>query len=427
MINEADAVIVGAGITGCSAALALARRGLKVCVFERGVIASEQSSRAWGFIRQQGRHEAEIPLAAEANGLWIELTKRYGFEATNFTQGGILVPAESEADLEQVEDAHRTASCFGVQTKLLNRDDLRDLLPQMAGSWRGGLFTPGDAHGEPGLSTRSIARAAVEEGVRIFEHTPVLSLERQGGKITGIHTAQGVWRAPVVVVANGIGASALARTAGITLPIQVIKSSVSRTVKTKPFTQIAMWSPHVAYRPNADGSFTIGNGYRGLGPDYEITLESLRGLRHFLPAYRKNWRLLKLSLGRDFIYHLKIHLGLSEEAEQLPEPSLNQSKIERNAERFRALFPHLGNIQLDSRWAGRLDLTPDAIPIIDRPVGHDGLLLAAGFSGHGFALGPSIGKQISEWICDGKPSLDLSPFRLARFQEGSVARAQKAL
>jgi len=67
------------------------------------------------------------------------------------------------------------------------------------------------------------------------------------------------------------------------------------------------------------------------------------------------------------------------------------------------------------------------IPIIDRPAGHDGLLLAAGFSGHGFALGPSIGKQISEWICDGKPSLDLSPFRLARFQEGRVARAQKAL
>lgn len=427
MIEESDVVIVGGGINGCSAALWLARRGLKVTLLERGTIASEQSSRAWGFIRQQGRHEAEIPLAAEANGLWKELTKKYGFDSTNFTQGGILVPAETEADEEQVENAHRTASRFGVNTELLNHHGLKKLLPEMAGVWRGGLYTPGDAHGEPGLSTRTIARAAKEARVKILENMPVLSLERQAGKITGVMTAQNIYRASIVVIANGIGAPVLARTVGITLPIQIIKSSVSRTAKAKYFTKIAMWSPHVAYRPNADGSFTIGNGYRGLGPDYEITIESLRGMRHFLPAYRRNWRLLKLTLGSDFFYQLKARMSLSAAAAQLPEPSTNDRKIERNAARFRALFPHLGDIPLDARWAGRLDLTPDVIPIIDRPANHEGLLIAAGFSGHGFALGPSIGKQISEWICDGRPSLNLSPFRLSRFWEGNVVTTHKAL
>lgn len=427
MIEQSDVVIVGGGINGCSAALWLARRGLKVTLLERGAIASEQSSRAWGFIRQQGRHEAEIPLAAEANRLWAELTENYGFDGTNFTRGGILVPAETEADEEQVEDAHRTASRFGVKTELLNRDGLKSLVPEMAGDWRGGLYTPGDAHGEPGLSTRTIARAAEAAGVKILENVPVLSLERTGGKIVGVVTAQNIFRASIVVMANGIGAPVLARTAGITLPIQIIKSSVSRTAKAKPFTKIAMWSPHVAYRPNADGSFTIGNGYRGLGPDYEITVESLRGIRHFLPAYRRNWRLLKLTLGREFFYQIKARISQSAAAAPLPEPSTNDRKIELNAARFRALFPHLGDIPLDRRWAGRLDLTPDVIPIIDRLSGHEGLLIAAGFSGHGFALGPSIGKQITEWICNGKPSLDLRPFRLSRFQEGSVARAQKAL
>lgn len=427
MIQQSDVVIVGGGINGCSTALWLARRGLKVTLLERGTIASEQSSRAWGFIRQQGRHEAEIPLAAEANGLWADLTRQYGFESTNFMQGGILVPAESESDQLLVEDAHRKANQFGIRTELLNSNSLKNLIPEMAGSWRGGLYTPSDAHGEPGLSTRTIANAAKDLGVQIVENTPVVSLDRQRGKINGVVTESQVWRAPIVVLANGIGAPAFARSVGLMLPIQIIKSSVSRTVKAERFTNVAMWSPHVAYRPNADGSFTIGNGYRGLGPDYEITIESLRGLRHFIPAYRKNWRLLKLTLGPDFLYQIKVRLGFIGEAEQMPEPSTNDSKIERNAARFRALFPHLGDLRLDMRWAGRLDLTPDAIPIIDRPVGYDGLLIAAGFSGHGFALGPSIGKQISEWICDGKPSLDLTPFRLSRFWDGNVARRQKAL
>jgi len=107
----------------------------------------------------------------------------------------------------------------------------------------------------------------------------------------------------------------------------------------------------------------------------------------------------------------------------LPEPHVNTRKIAHNAAAFRALFPHVGALDLARRWAGRIDLTPDVIPIIDQPA--PGLFVAAGFSGHGFALGPSVGKQIAEWI-DGRSSLDLSAFRLSRFAEG-VAAAGKAL
>ena len=96
-------------------------------------------------------------------------------------------------------------------------------------------------------------------------------------------------------------------------------------------------------------------------------------------------------------------------------------------EQFRALFPHLSGIGLARSWAGRIDLTPDVIPIIDRPDPDNGLYVATGFSGHGFALGPSIGKQLAEWIADGRTSLDLKPFRLSRFAEGDVNRAKQAL
>jgi glycine/D-amino acid oxidase-like deaminating enzyme len=423
LLEPVDVAIVGAGIMGCSTAWHLATRGIKVAVFERCEIASEQSSRAWGFIRQQGRHAAEVPLAAEANRIWVELTARYGEASTGFTPGGILVPAESADDEARIADAFEIASRLGLATRLLNKAEIRDLIPHLAGDWRSGLYTPGDAHGEPALSTRTIARAAREAGAAISEKTPVLAVETQAGRISGIATARGFCAAPVVVLAGGIGTPALARPLGVDLPIQVIRSSVSQTVAAAPFTKVAMWGPKVAFRPRADGSFVIGNGYRGAGPDYDLTIDSLRHLRHFLPAYRRNWRLLRLRLGSESFYRLRERFA----GGALPEPRVNDKKVQQNAAAFRALFPHVGALDLARTWAGRIDLTPDVIPIIDQPAAVPGLFVAAGFSGHGFALGPSVGKQLAEWIVAGRSSLDLASFRLSRFEEGAAGAAGRAL
>jgi glycine/D-amino acid oxidase-like deaminating enzyme len=153
-----DVAIVGAGIMGCATAWHLATRGIKVAVFERSEIAAEQSSRAWGFIRQQGRHEAEVPLASEANRLWVEITSRYGEASTGFTPGGILVPAETADDEARIADALAVARRLGLATRLLNGAEIRDLVPQLAGDWRSGL-TPPAMRMASRHSTRTIARA----------------------------------------------------------------------------------------------------------------------------------------------------------------------------------------------------------------------------------------------------------------------------
>ena len=111
----------------------------------------------------------------------------------------------------------------------------------------------------------------------------------------------------------------------------------------------------------------------------------------------------------------------------LPEPRVNDRKVASNFAHFRALFPHLGGIALQTSWAGRIDLTPDVIPIIDRPDPAQNLFVAAGFSGHGFALGPAVGAQMAQWIGDGRPSIDLAAFRADRFTQGRHARASHAL
>jgi len=391
-----------------------------VAVFERGRPGAEQSSRAWGFVRQQGRHPAELPLAAEANALWRELTAKHGAAATGFQTGGILTPGATDADEAMIDGAHRQATGFGLRTRLLPPAALRALLPQLAGQWRGALLTEGDGYAEPALASATIAAAAQAAGVEIHADMPVRSVSLAQGAVEGVVTAQGFVRAGAVLLANGVGAAGLARGVGLAMPVQVVRSTVGRTVAAAPFTQLAMWGPKVAYRPRPDGRFVIGNGYRGVGGDYDITPNSFRQLRHFLPAYRRNWRLLRLTLGREFMAQLR-----ATSPGAAPEPPFNRRKIAHNLAAFRALFPHLGEIGLETAWAGRIDLTPDVIPIMDNPL--PGLFIAAGFSGHGFALGPSVGRQMGAWIAQGRPALDLSPFRLSRFTDGNTAPAPHAL
>lgn len=416
--ESADVAIVGGGIVGCSTALWLAEMGIKVALFERGRIASEQSGRAWGFIRQQGRHAAEFPLAMDANRLWPELTERLGAKTTQFTRDGILMLAETADDEGALDEAHATAARFQVRASILQPVEIKALIPELYGHWRRGLLTPDDGHGEPGTSTEAIGRAAEALGARLYENQPVVDVETTAGKPMGVRTASGLCKAGAVLLAGGVGTPALARRLGLNLPIQAIRGSVGETMATAPFTRLAVRGPHVSFRARPDGSFYLGSGYRGVGSDYDITVNSLRNLRYFLPAYAKNRQLLSVGLGREFWNQARAALGARQAADPLPEPAPNHAKIERNLARFHALFPHLGELALARRWAGRIDISPDLIPIIDQPLA--GLFIACGFSGHGFGLGPAVGRQMANWIGHGRPTLNLDPFRLDRFRRGAA-------
>jgi glycine/D-amino acid oxidase-like deaminating enzyme len=86
----------------------------------------------------------------------------------------------------------------------------------------------------------------------------------------------------------------------------------------------------------------------------------------------------------------------------------------------------LGELQVTRSWAGYIDATPDAIPVIGE-AGPSGLVVATGFTGHGFAMGPIVGRLVAELITDGKPSIDLRAFRFSRFAEGAVGKPRSVL
>ncbi len=87
MPAEADVVIIGGGIIGTSAALFLAKRGVKVVLCEKGHIAGEQSSRNWGWVRKARRDPREIPLIVESLRQWERMNETIGDETGFRTTG----------------------------------------------------------------------------------------------------------------------------------------------------------------------------------------------------------------------------------------------------------------------------------------------------------------------------------------------------
>ena len=110
-----DIVIIGGGIIGVMAAWFLAKRGIKAVICEKGRIAGEQSSRNWGWIRQQGRDPAELPIMIEASQIWQGLEKESG-EDLGFRRTGVLYLANSAKDMALYEDWLKIAKSHQLDT-----------------------------------------------------------------------------------------------------------------------------------------------------------------------------------------------------------------------------------------------------------------------------------------------------------------------
>lgn len=429
MERDADVVVVGAGIVGCATAYFLARRGVRVVVVERGSVPGEQSRKNWGFVRQQGRDPAELPLVMEANRLWRGLERELGADV-EWVQGGNLALAADAERLAAFEAWLPIAREHGLDTRLLRAGDLTTVVPGLAGDWAGGLHTPGDGHADPEKATDALARAAVAHGASLHLDCAVQGVTTRAGAVGGVVTERGEIRTATVVCAAGAWSTRLGRTLGLDLPQRWVRGTVARTTPAPAVTACAVWGPGVAFRQRRDGGFTIAAGG---ALDHDVTLDSLRQLRFFLPNYWKNKSLFRFHVGRPLLASLAAALPGSA-ARRRPlvwdrglEPRPNPAKVRRSLLELRRVLPSLPPLGIARSWAGYIDAAPDLIPILGEVPGLRGLLLATGFSGHGFAMGPIAGRLVSELIVDGKPSLDLAAFRFSRFAEGAIGRPRNVL
>jgi glycine/D-amino acid oxidase-like deaminating enzyme len=420
--ERTDVVIIGGGIIGVSTALFLAEKGIAVALCEKGRIAGEQSSRNWGWCRTMGRDEGEIPLAMESLRLWRDMNRRTNRE-TGFRQPGILYLCQTEKEVAAQESWLGQASQYQVDARLLRGPALDRVLPGATNSFIAGLHTPTDGKAEPALAAPAIAEAARDHGAQIFTNTAVRGIERTAGRITGVVTERGRIACQSVVLAGGAWSRLFAGNAGLDLPQLKVLGSVFRT---KPLNgpEITASGAVFAFRKRMDGGYSIA---RRNANTAELTPDHFRLLHDFLPRLINNRHEIRLRVGRRSWEELRTarqwHLDQPTPFEAVrvldPEPKPGILREARSV--LSRMFPAFANVQVAESWAGLMDVTPDAVPVIDQVPHMPGFFIATGFSGHGFGIGPGAGRLMADLVAGDRPVVDPTPFRLTRFPRTKAA------
>ena len=418
---NADVVVIGAGVIGLMSAYFLATRGLSVVVTEKGHIACEQSSRNWGWCRQAMRDPREFDLIREALRLWPTLNELLQGD-TGFRTSGIVFGARTEADEEDYRHWIAEAAQADIHCELLHGSALDALLPGDTRPPRSGLYCASDGRAEPQWAAPVVAQAARRLGVKVVCRCAARGIETAAGQVASVVTERGTIVTKTVIVAGGAWTRRLLRDLDVELPQLKVRSSVARTTPLAGGPECALWDGRVAYRKRADGGYTIADGSTHVVP---LTPDSFRFFGDFTPMLKREWRHLRLHLNERFFTEWReakpvpLDRPSPYEARRILDPEPDEHFLRGVLAALKQRYPKLSGLGLAQTWAGFIDATPDAIPVISDIEQVKGVVVATGFSGHGFGISPAAGHLAADIASGVKPLVDPYYFRMARFFDGS--------
>ena len=367
--DQAEIVIVGAGVMGLSIAYHLAKRGLNdVVVVDRGYLAEGASGRNGGGVRQQWSTELNIRLMQQS----VELCRRFAVElGVNvwFRQGGYLFLARTPVEVARLEKNVALQNRCGVPTRMLEPGAAREIVPELdVTGVVGAAYNPTDGILFPWPFLWGYARQALAHGVKIFTRTSVTGMEAtRPGYI--VHTERGAIQARRVVNAAGAWSPQVGRMIGVEIPTWPIRHEICSSEPLKPFLKpmVSELSSGMYCSQSMRGEIVGGVTLPGHGPTY--AMGSTLG---FLATY---------------------------------------------ARRLVRMMPILGDVKILRQWAGPYDQSPDGNPILGE-AGPD-FFVAAGFVGHGFMMAPIVGKLYADWLAGDDRHEIFDRFKLARFTDGT--------
>ena len=377
--NE-TALIIGAGLQGCSIALFLARAGWRVTLLDKNVAGRHASSVNAGGLRTLMRDWREYPLSELAMEHWRHLDRLVGAEAAESCEvrlgvGQIAVAldqAELSWTLGRAQDMERRG--LGAE-ELLSATEVRKMLPGLTDQVLGGLVSRGDGHANPAASTRAFRQAAMAAGAKIVENCRVLGLDRLPGGGWSVTAASGRYEAGVLVNCAGAWGAQVAAMAGQTLPLKVVAPSMMVTARTQPFLEpvvIGIDRP-LSFKQSAVGSLVIGGGILGKPcADHDTSFTVM---------------------------------------DRMPEGAAATLEA----------FPALAHVPVLRTWTGLEGATPDGIPVIGPGEGTPDLWHVFGFCGHGFQLAPAVGDVVGRSLVGVTVDPLLAPFSGRRFDAGDAA------
>jgi len=417
MPGAADVVVIGAGIVGVFAAYYLARRGLSVVLLEKGRVGAEQSSRNWGWCRQQNRDARELPIATKSLDLWEAFSKESN-ESTGFRRCGLFYLSNDEAELAGWSRWGAFARTAGVTTYMLDSAAASARGAATGKVWKGGVFSPTDGTADPSQAAPAVARAFMAAGGTLLQHCAARGLELSGGKVSGVITEKGVIRTPVVVQAGGAWASSFCRQLGVRFPQASIRSSILSLGPGVDGLPDALHTAEISVTRRGNGGYTLA--ISGLGR-LDPTLQQLRFAREFLPMFARRWKSLRPGglegwrSGHETVARWRLDAPTPMERIRILDPAPDRATIALTHARAKALLPALQRAPIEAAWAGYIDSTPDGVPAIGPVSAVPGFILAAGFSGHGFGIGPGAGHLVADIITGQAPIVDPRAYDPARF------------
>lgn len=384
-MQTVETLIIGGGVIGSALAYHLARAGQAVLVVERAGIASSATA-SWasaGGVRRQGRDPAEAALARDAIARWPTLETELDADL-HYRQGGQLLLAESDAECERLAAFVAEQHAMGFDdVRLVQGAELRELAAGLAPSVLAGSYSPADGQADPVQTTHAFAAAAQRAGAQCWLHTACLGLRRVGDRVVGAQTTRGEVVAAQTVLAAGAWSDALAETSGLALPIrtgvyQMLRSTAAAPGLLRPV--LGALGRRLSLKQLPDGAFLLGGGWPG-----------------DTPAERDGFQMREASVAG----------GWAAAA---------------------AILPVVGEQRLAAAWCGLEAECFDDVPLIGRAAEVEGLWLALGFSGHGFAIAPAVGAALAdELLGRAAPALDrLRPGRATGFDPTAVAAFRAA-
>jgi glycine/D-amino acid oxidase-like deaminating enzyme len=384
MSETFDAIVLGSGVVGASTAFHLSKLGgLKVCVVERGEPCSGGTAKSCAIVRSHYSVPSNTALTLASLEIFA------GFKAwleddeadPGFVNSGYLILAPDGELAEKMRVNLAMQSGAGAETFEVSAAEALERHPLLALDGVALIgFEPRSGYADPYLTTTGFLKAARRRGAVIRTTCPAERLILNGDRISGVATATGVLSAGLVVSALGPWTRQMTDPLGLEIPLEISRHTVltfrgrSPYRRDLPVVKDLTTANKMYFRPATGGVVLLGTGDHG---DPLLAADDIDEV-----------------VKDDFVL-------------------LQGGQLARRLTDFDQAAP-------TASWVGAYDITPDWNPVLGPVAGIEGLILAYGFSGHGFKLAPALGKVLAQSALGLAQDVDLRPYRLSRFGEGEL-------